>query len=454
MKKVTLSIAIIFTFFNCFSQEKKLLENYKFRVPTYKGLSTIIGSSGAINNPYYGYGASNNFNAGGGGAYFNVKSTDKLFQIITADLNLNLGTSTNKSSIDNTTNKDFRIAPQLSINDKWFSKNNFIEFGASVNNNYAISKTNYNNSISTSLRISGNIFQTSITIGVGKGRIENITEMQTALWLIRAFESDENLTRKLTENEVIDLSKTITTSINYRVLDGRRRIKHVLTKIDNYLQTRGVVNQHDINYFTNLNDVILFANSFYRQSGTEKFIRLTPQFYSSTSNLSQTLPFNKYDYEDNQTISDLRIGFAKYKPISLTKQIDFGAAIKTTYQTSNFKNTNYNSPSLPIVFDDNFTTTKIGVDYFVKYGFFPNTRTAISISLNAEHAKYITKELARLYHNISFLLSGNYFVNYNTSLFANAQLLFYQNLYSNVYPYRYIGQNLNVGFNVGARFNL
>lgn len=279
--------------------------------------------------------------------------------------------------------------------------------------------------------------------------------MQNALWLNKILTEDGNLSKALTEEEIIELAKTITTANNFRILDGRRRIKFILKKVDEYLQSKSLITKTDINYFSNLNDIIFFANNFSRKTGSTKFIKIIPtlELNKDSRNFIEAREY-KSTTENNRTALSLRIGTENFNPLGLKHQIDYGVAVNLSL--GDFKRT-YKEITNNIVTNDFILRgypKSISIDYFVGYNFYPNTRTNIGCSFGGNFGFVKDNDGSDFTNALSLNLNANYFISYNTRLIFN--LLTDYNQYSNFSNgnQRLNGSNLNFNFNTGLNISL
>jgi hypothetical protein len=421
MKKYLLLSFLLLSLSESFCQEKKLLEEYKYRIDRYKALNVEVSADGRKQN---NYNLSNNTAAAVSGDFsinfFTVKSSNSLLQTISTGLSTS-GTSVKSSSSSNTSKlRSLNISPSFYINNKWYAKNNFVEVGTSLSDAFSTSHSNDDRVILQERLYSGNFIGGQFMLGVGKGRLENITDMQNAIWLENILLKDGNLNRKLKEEEIIGLARTITTANNRRLLDGRKRIQFILKNIDSYLQSKEVINKTDINYFSNLNDVIFFANNAARQAGTEKYIRVIPAFINYFSKEeNKIIPTSKSTQNENGAEVALKIGLQKYKPLSLIHQIDYGIAAIANYGKANRGYKNYTNSNLNSTFDYDNEWKKIGLDYFVRYSIFPNTRTIVAFDVKAENGYQSLNGFKELYHTVVSTANASYFISYNTRLNIN-----------------------------------
>jgi hypothetical protein len=455
MIKYILITTSLFLSFAAFSQDKQLLKEYKYRINQYKALDLGFNTGGQSNNNYAGYGGSRSIDGGLNVNFFTIKSTDKIYRTINSGVVGNFSSSTENSVTSTNKYKQFYVAPNVNINNKWYAENNFIELGASIK-----AEINTRNNkiirgiIAENARSDKNV-DINFAIGVGKGRLENITDMQNALWLATILKDDKNLNRKLTKDEVNDLAKVITQSNNFRILDGRKRIQYILTKVDTYLQSKDVVNKTDIKYFSNLNDVVFFANNFYRQAGTIKFIKIIPRLRNNKIMSEQLIaPTNKDINTYFEKEIAVRIGFEKYKPINLVNQFEYGIATNASYLENKNVSKYYANDSLVSDVSNNPNQKRVGVDYFIRYNFYPNTRTIIGFSINGQNGYSIYDNESGIYTGINLLVGANYFISYNTRFVINvsenyAQYIYQSNPFLNQNAY-----GLSLAFNAGLNISL
>ena len=147
--------------------------------------------------------------------------------------NFNSARSENSTSV--TKYSTFPGSPNITILNKWFPKNKFTELGADIFTSINTNKNADGNNPGLSKTRNGQ-YTIVINTGIGKGRLENITDMQNALWLSNALQTANSLLQPLSAIELNELGRTITTANNSRILDARKRTQFILETVDNYLQ--------------------------------------------------------------------------------------------------------------------------------------------------------------------------------------------------------------------------
>ncbi len=429
MKKITLLLALNISVVSLFAQADSLLKQFKYRISQFRAVSFNAGGGSQYSRVDFVTNTVKNSasSAGFNGMYYVTKSTDKIQLTATANISSNF--SRNKSSDLSNSNKsnNFSAAPQLSILNRWFSKKIFTELGADISADYNSTKT-----ILQGYPAAGKYTQkgyfTTLTLGIGKGRLENVTDMQNALWLYKELQQEQRLSRSLSATDLTELGKSITRGNNTRVLDGRKKTKFLLSTVDQYLQQKGLVSKTDINYFTSLNDILFYAYNNVRLAGTEKFIRLNPSVSDLNDRQLQPNGIQETKHLFNTRSAALSIGFKKYMPTSLTHQNNYGAAVNCSYLTGDNTDRSYNNG---ILLSETKGTTEIkraGGSIFYEHAIYPNTRTNINFNLQSDLG-YQDIDGQNFYTATNAGCNVNYFISYHTRLSLGAGVFFQKNNY-------------------------
>ena len=97
---------------------------------------------------------------------------------------------------------------------------------------------------------------------------------------------------------------------------------------------------------------------------------------------------------------------------------------------------------------------RIGLDYFVRYNLYPNTRTVIGFSLDAQNGYLLYNGEKSIYSAINLNASTNYFINYNTRFVLNIQENYFQNIYQSNNYLRNNEYALSLAFSAGLNISL
>ncbi len=430
MRKILSALMTIFCTLAAFGQKDSLLQKFKYRIDNFQavGLGINGGSQYYETKPLAGTSTSTTSTGSFSGFYYALKSTDKI--LFTSSAGLFSYFNIFKSTDQNTTtrNKGFSASPYVSALNKWFSTQKFTELGVDISSNFYGNKSTQGYQTAP-VQYNQDNYTVSINTGIGKGRLENVTDMQNALWLNKALSAANSLSRPLNNDELIELGQSITKGNNTRILDARRRIQFTLETVDAYLQKKGLINKTDIAYFSNLNDILFFAFNSPRLSGTEKFVRFTPSITGWNSNRYESNGTDKNEYRSVAKTLILSTGVARYMPTSLTHQNNYGASVKLFYSSTDLKNKFLTNG---IITNENGGTGDFksgGINLFYQHAIYPNTRTTIDFNLQGDIG-YKDASKAKGFYGIGNLnCSLNYFISYRTRFTLNTGANYQNNNY-------------------------
>ena len=455
MMKVLLLCVLSMSISQAFCQQDSLLRNFKFRISKFRALSFGLGGGANYNNTDYPAGVSENSNGGGaiGIGYFTTKSTDRILSTQSSSLNSNYSQGKGTTNVAPNKFKNFSAASGIRTLNKWFSKNKFIELGADGYGSSSRGEYNTKNAPEIS-RQNYDEYSIALNTGIGIGRLENITDMQNALWLNKALEKSNSLDRPLSAAELHELGRSITKANNTRVLDSRKRIQFALETVDSFFQKNNLLSKADIKYFSNLNDILFFAFNNYRLSGTEKFIRLTPVISDYRNDNSQNNTAQKF--EERALIKSLNfsVGINKHVPLNLAHQNNFGAALQLNYIEQDYSNRFFTSGTITNELKNSATRKQAALDLFFEHAIYPNTRTAVNIRMQT------LSGIEELEKNTEFFGSArvdgdfNYFISYRTRLNFGLGAFYQHNTRE---QYRYMGllpNTLQLFVNAGISVNM
>jgi hypothetical protein len=455
MRKILLTLLLSSFVLSLFSQEDSVLRNFKFRINRYRAISINIDGGSQFSRAQLGSGKNTNqsSNASTGASFYQTTSTDKILLTMSGNLGTGFNFSKSESPSSIYKNRGYSLSPYFKVLNKWFSRKSFVELGAeaftSINSSkYTQNTPGYNQK--NSLGRHG----LSITVGIGKGRLENITDMQNALWLSKALEKEGRLSRSLSFMELNDLGRTITSSNNTRVLDARKRTQFILETIDNYFQQKGLISKTDIKYFSNLNDIVFFAINNPRLSGTEIFARLTPAIDNQHEKATEKIADTK-NTEDFTTKSvGLSIGLNKYIPLNLRHQNNYGVNAQLTYLSHRYIQRDFAAGIVTNETDFSYDIKQVSINAFFERAIYPNTRTTASFKLDGQAGYMDTGGYDGFFGVANLSGTLNYFISYRTRFIANLGVSYQNNLY-NVNSYFSIEpERLALFANAGLQVNL
>ncbi len=431
MRKFLFTLSFTISCCTVFSQQDSLLKNFKYRINHYRAVNFNVGAGGNYAN--YDLQANDGENSNFSGlvnvAYYSLKSTDRKLSFASA--NFSSGFTSNRSDFQNGINKhsNFQVVPAINFLNRYFGPgNNFWEWGSAISAQTSTSRTRY---VTQPVSGKDNLGQYVATLntGIGRGRLENITDMQNALWLNKAMEKANRLSGPLTPEQLNDLGRNITRGNNTRVLDARKRTQFILETVDAYLQQQNLVSNTDIKYFTNLNDILFFAFNSPRLSGTEKFIRLSPSVSGSRGNQELKEPFQQTKSNSDIYSAVLDIGFGTYKPANLVHQNNYGASLKAAWHSGDFRDRYFSAGNPPIEINNQTEMKLAGVNLFYQHSIYPNTRTTVNFELQTENGYLDANNTDGFYSNSSLGIFAGYFISYRTRFNFNAGVRYREKTY-------------------------
>ncbi|MEO5893892.1 MAG: hypothetical protein ABIQ31_26785 [Ferruginibacter sp.] len=430
MRKIYSTLTLSFIALALFSQDGPLLQKFKYRIDHYRAIGYGINGAGNYNqlDLLSGVRTNNSTSASIGANYYAIKSTDRILMTTTAGLfsAYNRIKSVNTSDDDRT--RSLTLLPSVSVLNKWFTNNKFTELGAVVSSNFNLNK-DVRTAQAGPQKNNRTGYALGVNLGIGTGRLENITDMQNALWLYKELNEAKITARELSGDELLELGRAITKGNNTRVLDARRRTQFILKTVDSYFQQQQLITKTDIDYFMRLNDILFFAVNNPRFSGTEKYIRLTPAVSGGTMDVNQYNIIDKYEQRYDTRSVILSTGISKYRPVNLAHQENYGIAAKLAYIS---KKSTERYLTSGVVTDETHRHSDLkqaGVKGFFEHAVYPNTRTIITVNLQSEGGYQDLSNESNFYGNVGLAGIFNYFISYRTRLNCSAGISYQKNMY-------------------------
>ena len=455
MRKTLITGMLSVSALSAFCQQDSLLKKFKYRISNYRAIGLTISGGSQFYQTKPVAGTNKNSSASGnfGGSYYTLKSTDKILLTTSAGLYASFFRAKSDNQQDVSTSRSFSTTPYFAALNKWFGKNIFTELGATISGNFSTGK---NVALNTPDIGKNKQAQYSITIntGIGKGRLENVTDMQNALWLYKELQSVKSITTNLSADELNELGMAITKGNNTRVLDARKRVQFLLGTVDNYFQQKGLINKTDITYFSSLNDILFFAFNNPRLAGTEKFIRFAPAITGWNNDQSQTNPDNKFEYRFSTQSATVSAGFGKYIPANIVHQNNYGASVKLSFIATDLTERFFNNGVVTNEAKGKTDIKQAGVNLFYQHAIYPNTRTTISIGLQSEMGYQEADTQKGFYGSANLSGNVNYYISYRTRLTCNAGASYQKNNYAIYQDVALLPNTIQLYANAGVEINL
>ena len=255
-------------------------------------------------------------------------------------------------------------------------KNNFLTFNASgdytgsssdinqKNDAGEIILENYNKSNRWNLRAS---------IGIGKGRIEQVTDARQAVYILDELSKRGKLTKTLSDREIFNFAQTISKVKNKRFLDARLHRIEEITTVDSFLVKNNYLTSQDAGYFSTLYDFWEYGDLYYRGSGQSFEINITPTVtvdkytFKTTNNLDENISTDRTYNADLNLIYRFEKSVGLNWQHSLTTSLALGISDYDTERQT----------------QANGIRTNGTFNAYYSLSYYPSTRT--SFSINAYH---------------------------------------------------------------------
>ena len=269
-------------------------------------------------------------------------------------------------------------------------------------------------------------FSAKVDLGYGKGRIDPISQVFAAKFIYDDLKKEGVLKDKVSESQLFELANEMTKMQNLRFLDSRRRnVKQMIT-LNKLLNSQLNLNE-DEKYITSsvLMDNWFFAGLNVRNYGKRHSFKMRPFFNYGNLNGSKSnqIGMNLSYYFDQEKPTNQYLQFFQNYSVGISPYID---------------NVDKKNPYFKV---------KILFDAKVGFGYYPSSRT--SFVTYATLSDFDRNNFNNNNTNNNLYLginsSVNYFVNYNTKLFAS---LYYYRVYNSNNNFN----NLNFNFGIVHSF--
>jgi hypothetical protein len=235
------------------------LSDFKYRTNGYRALGLFGDFSGGINNQLEKDTIKNNSSRGGliaEARYMLSKSTEQKQKLnITHTFIIPYGGDrTNRNNTKTVTSaSDFSLGWQ-DFN-RVFKKDFFHEYGTTAYFS-AIARAEKTNTVKSRTNVLN--YMVDATIGAGKGRLEQVTDAQTALFILEDLYNNGSISP--VSPELTDaFARFITSLRNTRVFDLRRRTKFHIKQIDSFLVAKKIIKATDEDEIGIINDNLYFS---------------------------------------------------------------------------------------------------------------------------------------------------------------------------------------------------
>jgi hypothetical protein len=280
MKQKILLCCLTLLGYSSFAQDSSFsLKNYKYRTTGFRGLSigfNLGGSAYALEVENTSKVNMREFDVSLSQLqYYRTVSTDKRLHASSISLSPSYHVSSRKeTNTENSKMRHLSSSASWARNDKFYKNNQWFFEAGNEFSFYAAD--NRRNEVTTNQKHNRSNLQNTVTLGFGKGRVENVQDAQMALYILNDLQQQGLLDAPAQPAAVNELAQLITAINNRRVFDDRRRKIFELTQIDSFLRSSSLIKDTDIRHFTTINDNWALAFNPGRSSGSHWFVRLQP----------------------------------------------------------------------------------------------------------------------------------------------------------------------------------
>lgn len=235
------------------------LSDFKYRTNGYRALGLLGDFNGGFANGLERDTVKNNNSSGGLSAqarYMLSKSTEQKqrLNIIYGGTNPYNGSKSNSNNTKTSLSASDLLLGWQDFN-RVFKKDFFYEYGTTAEL-FARTETDKRNMVKTKRSVLN--YNIDATIGVGKGRLEQVTDAQTALFILQDLFNKGSIST--VSPEMTDaFARFITSLRNTRVFDLRRRTKFHIKQIDSFLIANKIIKATDADEIGIINDNLYFS---------------------------------------------------------------------------------------------------------------------------------------------------------------------------------------------------
>lgn len=200
----------------------------------------------------------------------------------------------------------------------------------------------------------------SASFGRGKGRIDNVTDLIQAHFILEDLRLKKGI--EYSSDQLEQVAQGITYIRNQRYLDFRFRTIDQLTMLDSTISSAGIASEKDMKYFATLNDNWLYGTNLGRTTGKRWSYYYTPGvelFGERTKDLRRLnngdtiINNNRYDlsYENTHSLtSDFSIEYLNVNQQSwkvqqsFSARLDVGTSLTTKHNRGEINDSNFIQP--------------------------------------------------------------------------------------------------------------
>lgn len=215
-------------------------------------------------------------------------------------------------------------------------------------------------------------------VGIGKGRIETVTDARQAVYIIEELSKKGKIKQVLSDKQIFEFAQVISKVKNKRFLDARLRKIEEITTVDSFLLKNNYLTNQDAAYFTTLYDFWENGALYERSSGQSFEINISPNMtFEKTLNKTEILLHGNLESARAYN-GDINLVYRFEKSTSLNWQHSFNASLG--YVASGFSKEKENDQSNIEKTEGTQTDGILRLSY--NLSFYPSTRTRMSLFAN------------------------------------------------------------------------
>jgi hypothetical protein len=276
-----------------------------------------------------------------------------------------------------------------------------------------------------------------VDLGLGLGRMENVSDLWQAYYILEKLSQQGSLSRELKENDIFEFASFNSKLKNKRFLDARLRKIAELQALDSLLHQKGLIVNSDVTYFATLNDYWFFANFQNRESGriikfllSPEYSRYHSKFIGSDSDAS-TL---------NYLVSELSFKCTEQLNLFWERHFNIALSNRTLIDRS-------------VSYPDNYPKSHFFSELDFGYAFYPNTRTSLSASVKYYGIDERYQKDPRDENTYTRNWSNQIYFNVNGIYYLSPQLQITGNVaYGYIDKNYYYKNNSSFNYNLGLRY--
>lgn len=266
-------------------------------------------------------------------------------------------------------NKETKLTFSYSTANRFYKPNKFFY---SLNGSAYLDYNRANNKKVDETKQKGSYFTAFLGIGIGKGRIEPVTDARQAVYIVEQLSEKGVLDRKLTDDEILALAKKIAIVKNKRFFDSRLHLINEITSVDSFFVQNHLIKSAGANYFTTLYDYWMYGDRFQRSAGLEFYAGLFSNYNHTFNKYNDGIP-NKTNRYTPMTGAELSLTYENPKNLywqqsARASLLGYYCLEDLEFDTSKEKNNCYQA---------NFSGS-------YGWGYYPTSRTNMNLSLQQD----------------------------------------------------------------------